>query len=320
MITGASSGLGLSHAIYLTSKGYYVIGTSRNPDLLDNSLLKTRFITDHTKYKFANKKKTEVKTEKIVAPKKIVENIETILEKIRYIEMDVTNQDSVQKAIKSIENIDVLINNAGVGYFGPIEELDIELAQKQFEINYFGQLRVLQEVIPRMREAGEGQILNTSTLGGVTCIPYQAQYSASKAAVIRLTESLRLELRPFNIKVSCLLPGDINTPFDTTTVELHARKSFKPTDINALIDHIPVSQDSPYYENSKIAWTTIVQNLIVSPPPIIVSRKVEKIMKARRPKVQYKVGSRLQVYGITAIKRFLPENWSARIVAMFYGL
>ncbi len=323
-ITGASSGLGLSHAIYLTSKGYHVIGTSRRGKYLDLDQLKSTYLTDHTKYTYVNKSKNKVIGKKKLLPDKIFKNLDDFLSAISFVKMDVTDEKSVLHCIQAIETdgkIDVLINNAGSGYFGSVEELSIEQAKYQFEVNFFGLLRVLQAVIPSMRESMSGQIINTSSLAGIACIPFQAHYSATKAAILRLTESLRLELRPFNIHVSSLSPGDINTTFDANTTVLHnPDDTFKSVDILKMKGAIPLSQDSPYHSQGQVAWNTIIQNLIVSPPPLVVSKKIEKIIKSKKPKVHYRAGPRLQTMGVPLIKRLLPENLSTRIVAMFYGL
>lgn len=324
LITGASSGLGLSHAIYLTSRGHEIIGTSRKAEKINLQQLKKQFLTDHTKFSYITNSKTKVKPGKIQAPKKIIENLDEILQEIQFITMDITKTESVNRSINELvssKTIDVLVNNVGSGFFGPIEELSLDKAQYQFEVNFFGLIRVLQAIIPSMRTNQTGQIINTSSLAGIVCIPFQAHYSASKAAVARLTESLRTELKPFNIRVSSLLPGDIKTPFNANTTKLHhTNKEITSENIAEMIDLISVSTESPYYENAKKVWRTIVQNLIVSPPPIIVSKKIEKIINAKRPKVHYKVGGRLQTYGTILMKRALSENLTNRITVMFYGL
>jgi short-subunit dehydrogenase len=324
VITGASSGLGLSHAIYLTHKGYSVFGTSRKADSIDYKQLKKKYLQDHTKFSYIDKDKTELKKDKILLPQEIIEKLDDYLTRITFIDMDVTINESIKKAIDYIETIsqiDVLINNAGIGFFGSVEELSIEQAKFQFDVNYFGYIRVLKAIIPRMRLRKQGQIINTASLGGIVCIPFQSHYSATKAAIIRITESLRTELSPFNIKVSYLLPGDINTPFDANTVLLHDKEAkFTSSEIKDMINAIPVSENSTYFHQSRIAWGAIIRNLIVSPPPIIVSKKIEKIIRVKRPKIHYKIGSKTQTYGLTVIKRLLPESLSYKIISMFYGL
>ncbi len=324
LITGASSGLGLSHAIYLSSKGYSVTGTSRRGGDLNLDQLRSIFLRDHTKFKYVDKSKNDIRAQKTLLPEKILQNLDEYLSRVHFVKMDVTDDKSVTQCIQEVETvdkIDILVNNAGNGFFGPVEELTIKQAKYQFEVNFFGLLRVLQAVIPNMRTRKSGQIINTASLAGIACIPFQAHYSAAKAAILRLTESLRLELRPFNIHVSSLSPGDINTMFDANTAILHNPNiTFKSDDILKMKEAIPLEQDSPYYSQGQITWNTIIQNLIVAPPPLVISKKIEKIIKSKKPKVHYRAGPRLQTMGVPLIKRLLPENLSTRIVAMFYGL
>ncbi|MHA1227886.1 MAG: SDR family oxidoreductase [Candidatus Hodarchaeales archaeon] len=324
LITGASSGLGLSHAIYLTYKGYKVIGTSRRASELEPSELKEKYIRDHTKFKYIDKDKTKIKPVKILAPKTIIEQFNSLVEKIQFANMDITENESVKQSITKILSegpIDVLINNAGIGYFGPIEELSLKIAYHQFEVNFFGHIRVIKSVLPSMRARKEGLIINTASMAGVTCIPFQSLYSASKAAIMRLSESLRLELRPFNVYVSTLVPGDINTPFDANTVKLHKKDTnFQSHEIEDMITNIPVSETSAYFGKAKIAWATIIQNLIDSPPPIVTSKTVERIIKKRNPKIHYRSGSKLQTIGVSLAQRIMPENTFIKLVSKFYGL
>jgi short-subunit dehydrogenase len=321
LITGATSGMGLSHAIYLTSRGYSVIGTSRQADNIDLEQLREVYIQNNTKYHYINKGKTEVKPGKILISSKIRQNLDKYLEDIQYLSMDVTKTNSVTRAIQQLDNIDVLINNAGIAHFGPIETYPLEIVQLQFEVNFYGYIRVIQAILPKMREQKKGQIINTSSLAGLTAIPFMGYYSASKAAILRLTESLKIELRPFNIWVSSLLPGDINTLGNTVTAHLYSEdENFKSTDIKEMVDAFPLKKDSIYFENGNVAWTTIMRNLIISPPPMVVSKKIEKIIQAKRPKIHYKSGSKLQTWGVTLMKRLFPENLTVRIMAMFYGL
>ncbi|MHA1971497.1 MAG: SDR family oxidoreductase [Candidatus Hodarchaeales archaeon] len=325
LITGASSGLGLSHAIYLTYKGYKVIGTSRRADTLENSELKAKYLLDHTKFKFTDKEKNSLKSDKLLAPKNIIENFDSIVERIDFISLDITKDQSVTKAMDEImtqkEPVDVLINNSGIGYFGPIEEMSLDDIFYQFEVNFFGYIRMIQAILPSMKSQQNGLIINTASLAGVTCVPFQAPYSASKAAVLRLTESLRLELKPFNILVTSIVPGDINTHFDVGTIKLSKKTlNFKSNNIREMKQAIPVSHDSPYFPRAKKTWNIIIQNLIVSPPPIIVSKKVEKILTKRKPKVHYRVGNFIQTFVLSLAYRLLPENTFVNLVSSFYGL
>lgn len=136
---------------------------------------------------------------------------------IEHVDCDVTKRESVQEAaaavLRQTETIDVLISNAGFGISGAIEFTDIEDAKRQMDVNFFGALNIMQAVLPHMRERREGRILFTSSVAAVLPVPYQAFYSASKAAVNAMALALANEVRSFNIQVSCLMPGDVATGF-----------------------------------------------------------------------------------------------------------
>ena len=318
LITGASSGIGLSHAIYLTSKGYNVIGTSRNAENLDLDKLKKKFIRDHTKYKVNSDMTVQEKGVKL--PGYISNNLDELLSKIKFITVDVNNSESIKSGLQGIvDTVDVLVNNAGNGYFSSVEELSIDEVESQFNVNYFGYVRMIQEILPHMRGRKDGRIINTSSLAGIVGIPFQSHYSASKAAVMRMSESLSAELKPFNIGVSLLIPGDINTPFNANTANLFDNKTMDSTELGDIQSSYG-SEKSPYKEKSDIVWEIIVKNLIVSPPPLIVSKKLEKIIRAKKPKAHYKVGSLFQVIAMRVVPRLLSSSLTSRIMASFYGI
>jgi short-subunit dehydrogenase len=331
LITGASSGLGLSHAIYLTNKGYTVIGTSRNASALDRDELGNRYKRDNKQWKVKQRnEKWETKKKKSLIPSEIEEKLPTLLEKIHYITMDVTSDSSVEEAIKQVQakakklgydGIDVLINNVGLGFYGSIEELPMAAWEQSFQTNVLGMIRVIKAVVPDMRKRRAGQIINTSSLGGEISIPFQGHYSATKAAVKAFTTSLRMELEPFDIKVSTVLPGDINTSFNKNTVALtQEQNALESIDVQQLIDNLPSSADSPYYDRLKQAWKVIVKNLIESPPPLVVSKKIHKIIKSKHPKVNYKAGDFSQILFSFLIRRILPDGLTNKFVEKYYGL
>lgn len=147
-------------------------------------------------------------------------------EGVIHIKTDVTDEENVIQSIKQIvENegkIDVVINCAGYGISGAVEFTDLEIAKNQFDVNFFGMVNVNKAVIPYMRKAGDGRIVNISSVAAVTHIPFQTYYSASKAAIESYTCALDNELKPFNISVTAIQPGDICTEFTSTR-----KKSFK---------------------------------------------------------------------------------------------
>jgi short-subunit dehydrogenase len=116
-------------------------------------------------------------------------------------------------AIEKFGRVDVLVNNAGYGQMGPVELIPIEAVQRQFQVNIIGAIGLIQELIPVMRDQGGGKIINVSSLGGRIAFPFGGLYSASKFALESLSDSLRRELEPFNIRVSVIEPGPVSTEF-----------------------------------------------------------------------------------------------------------
>ena len=190
LITGGTDGLGRAATLVLARKGYAVFAAGRSPEKrqeLDS---------------LAQKEKIPVRT----------------------LEMDVTDNLSVEIGVEFVlekgGGIDVLINNAGVGYMAVVEELRLEDVRKQFETNLFGVLRVTQAVLPRMRARRHGRILMMSSVAGLISPPTYGAYSSSKHALEGLTNSLRLEMYPFGVDVILIEPGYIVTNFQQTVKEL----------------------------------------------------------------------------------------------------
>lgn len=136
---------------------------------------------------------------------------------IRHLKADVTDEKSLHEAIQEIlrqeKQIDVVINNAGFGISGAVEFTRTEDAQRQLDVNFFGMVRVNRELLPVLRQQGHGRIVNLSSVAGAIPIPFQAFYSASKAAINAYTLALANEVRPFGVQVLCVQPGDIRTGF-----------------------------------------------------------------------------------------------------------
>ena len=190
LITGGSDGLGKAAAILLAGKGYRVIAGGRSPKkLADMEAL-------------ASQKKLPLST----------------------VELDVCSDESVTEAVQGLIGqygaIDVLINNAGVGYMAAVEEIAMADFKQQFETNLFGVLRVTQAVLPNMRERRSGRILMVSSVAGLVSPPTYGAYSSSKHALEGLSNALRLELHPFGIRVVLIEPGYIVTNFQQTAKDL----------------------------------------------------------------------------------------------------
>lgn len=142
-----------------------------------------------------------------------------------HIPTDITDEAAVQRAVDTIMRqhgrIDLLINNAGFGISGAIEFTQTPDAKHQFDVNFFGMVNMNRAVLPVMRKAGGGRIINLSSVAGVIAIPFQAYYSASKAAINAYTMALRNEVSPFGISVCAVMPGDIRTGFTAAREKLH---------------------------------------------------------------------------------------------------
>lgn len=178
LITGASSGIGHATARYFAEQGWNVAATLRDPLKAAGSLKHPR---------------------------------------ISLFALDVTDEESIAQAVKSAlaryEKIDVLLNNAGYGLFGPMEASSARQIQQQFATNVLGLIAVTRQILPSMRAAGAGLIINVSSIVGRMALPYASSYIATKFAVEGLSESIRYELAPFNIRVKLIEPGGINTEF-----------------------------------------------------------------------------------------------------------
>lgn len=283
LITGASAGIGAAIACRLAHEGHRVFGTTRRLNTLTDAPHELQVL-------LAGASST------LQAP--------AVPHPISFLELDVTKPDSVRRCVGQVlqeaGDIDVLINNAGWGTYGAVEELPVETAQALFDTIVFGSLRMIQAVAPAMRERGEGLIINVTSIAARAVIPFQAHYSAAKAALESLTIGLRQELRPFGVNVTSLEPSDINTRFNDVTV-------FSP------------NTATPYQPWSEPCWKVIAENLPKSPPPAVVAAKVATIVRRRKPKAIYTCGIFTQRIAPT-IFRVLPKSAEMFAMRLFYGL
>ena len=191
LITGASSGMGREAALLLARKGHTVYAGARRLDRMQD-------LTD---------------------------------DGIRPVEMDVTksedNERVVQQIVAEAGRIDILINNAGFGMYGPVEGIPLEDARYQFDVNIFGLADLTQRVLPHMREQRSGRIVNVSSMGGRIFLPFGAWYHATKHALEGWSDCLRIETAPFNIQVVLIQPGLIRTEFNDV-VGQHMGKYYTP--------------------------------------------------------------------------------------------
>lgn len=219
--------------------------------------------------------------------------------------MDVKNNDSVIGTVNSIiekENrIDILINNAGTGLAGPLEEIPFEDIYNVFETNYFGTIRVIKQVVPVMRKNNSGLIVNTSSIGGEVGLPFQSVYTSSKFAVESLTEALSIELRPFGIKVCLIQPGDYRT-----NVNSHKRSV------------IP-DKDSPYYKRLKHFFELLENNIEEGSDPEKMGKLIVKVANSSAPSLRYRSGKFFERITPPS-KNIIPDRIFERILQRFYNL
>lgn len=262
LITGASSGIGLATGQYLINRGFTVVGTSRTPSKYPNH-------------------------------------------PFPLIYMDVLDQSSVKIAIDTLvsdyHHVDVLINNAGMGMAGAVEELQMEPFNKVFNTNLKGPIFVMQHVLKHMHKQGFGKIINVASLAGDNGLPFRSVYSASKAALRRITESLRLELRHTPIQCTTLSPGSIQTA------------------IAASRFYAPLKEDSVYFNQYKNALSDMDAHVNNGIQPIKVAKKIEKIILKSKLKPHYSVGPLLEILS-PIIKFFLPQRIYENLLASFYNL
>jgi NAD(P)-dependent dehydrogenase (short-subunit alcohol dehydrogenase family) len=253
LVTGTSSGIGRLCAEHLATRGYRVFGTRRKPP-----------------------------TESTGPP------VEPVL-------MDVDDDRSVADGIDAIVQkagrLDAVVNNAGWGLMGAVEDTSTAEAKAQFETNFFGVLRVCRAVLPIMRRQGAGHIINISSLAGTVGLPFSSMYSASKFAVESLSESMRWETRRLGIRVVLVEPGDFHTNFPASR---RLTKIFGDQ-----------SAYWPVLEKVRAAQERDEQH---GPTPERISHLIERILRDPNPRLRYSVGMLSQRIVIPC-KRFLPARF-----------
>lgn len=241
LITGASSGIGKSIGEFLHNKGCIVYGTSRNPERITNSVFPLLALD--------------------------VRNTESI-------------QNTIQKIITLSGRLDVVINNAGVGITGPIEEIPSAEIKNNFETNFFGPIEVMKAALPQMRSQKSGLIINITSIAGYMGLPYRGIYSASKGALELISEALSMEVKPFGINITNVAPGDF------------------ATNIASGRFHAPVIKDSAYESSYGTTLKMMNEQVDSGNNPIEVAQAIFEIIETQNPKIHYKVGSFIQKFSI----------------------
>lgn len=268
LVTGATSGVGHAVALHLVGKGYRVYGTGRS------------------------------------APSLPAESSKSGLTLLR---MNVDDEDSVWECVRAILDkegrVDVAVNSAGFGLAGAVEETSLEEALAQFQTNFFGVLRVCRAVLPSMRANRLGYIINISSLAGVLAVPFQGLYSASKFAVEGLSEALRMEVRPFGVRVVLIEPGDMSTGFTA----------------NKRITLQATAADSPYRDRFNRALEVSRTEESHGPLPTAIGPLVAKIIATAEPSLRYTCGPLSQTSAVL-LKRTLPQGTFEGLVMSHYGV
>jgi len=261
LITGASSGIGKSIAVFLSQKGYVVYGTSRNPK---NELLPFQMIA-----------------------------------------LDVLKKETIDSAIQQIikkeGKIDVLINNAGMGITGPIEDTPTEEMRRVFDTNFFGAIDVMKAVLPSMRAQKSGLIINVTSIAGYMGLPFRGVYSATKGALELITEATNMEVKQFGIHVVNVAPGDF------------------ATNIAAGRYHTPVFENSAYKKSYQENLDLMNSHVDSGMNPLAMAEKVYEIINNPTPKIHYKVGKFMEKFSIV-LKRILPDKVYQKLLMNHYKL
>jgi NAD(P)-dependent dehydrogenase (short-subunit alcohol dehydrogenase family) len=213
--------------------------------------------------------------------------------------MDVHDGDSVRACVERIvaeqDRIDVVVNNAGIGICGSVEDTSIEEARLQLETNFFGAVRVIRAVLPHMRERRSGRIINVGSIGGLIGLPFQGLYSASKFALEGLTEALRLELAPWGIQVTNVDPGDFRT-------EMTAKRIM-----------VERSAESGYRDQLRRTLSVYERDETGGADPVLVARLVERLIRAPSLRPRYLVGKRAQLVA-AHLKRLVGSTLFERLI------
>ncbi|NRT15931.1 NAD(P)-dependent dehydrogenase (short-subunit alcohol dehydrogenase family) [Flavobacterium sp. 28A] len=262
LITGGSSGIGKSIGEFLHHKGFVVYGTSRNPERILNSVFP------------------------LVA-------------------LDVRDPASIHTAIAKViatsGRLDVVVNNAGVGITGPLEEIPTVEMKNHFDTNFFGPIEVMKAVLPQMRTQHAGLIVNVTSIAGYMGLPYRSMYSASKGALELVTEALRMEVKSFGVHITNVAPGDF------------------ATNIASGRYHAPVIKGSAYEVSYGESLRTMDEHVDGGSNPNEMAEAVYKIILTKEPNVHYKVGAFMQKFSIV-LKRILPDKMYEKILMNHYKL
>lgn len=262
IITGTSTGIGFETALQLARAGHDVYATMRSPERGQASLIAAARAEDLA---------------------------------LTVLQLDVDDNRSVDRAIAEVlakaNQIDVLVNNAGIGDLCVLEQTTDEMAHTMFETNFFGALRMIRAVLPAMRERHSGTIVNVSSVAGRVASMGSALYAASKHALEAASESLALEMKPFGIRVAIIEPGFFNTPI-----------------IGKATSTIGFDETSPYLVTERRMHAIYSSATVNGGDPRVVAEAIEHAISTNEPKLRYLVGADAQVFA-DGREKVSDENW-----------
>ena len=267
LVTGASSGIGEATALKLHELGYTVYGAARRIDRLQQ--LATRGIQS--------------------------------------LAMDVTDDDSVRAGVEQVVaatgRLDVLVNNAGYGSYGALEDVPLDEARRQFDVNVFGAMRLTQLVLPHMRRQRSGTIVNISSMGGKIYTPLGGWYHGTKFALEGLSDCLRMEVKPFGIDVVVIEPGGIKTEWGDIAAE----------------SLLTASGSGAYADQAKaMAKLLAAEANRPRSSPTVIADAIAKAVTARRPRTRYAVG--FGAKPLIGLRRLLPDRAFDAVIGRASGL
>ncbi|MBO6083288.1 MAG: SDR family NAD(P)-dependent oxidoreductase [Bacteroidales bacterium] len=258
LLTGASSGIGYETAIRLAHLGCKVYGAARRTERME-----------------------PLKAEGIIP-----------------LYLDVTDEASIQACVDAViaaeGRIDVLVNNAGYGYFGAIENVTLEEARRQLEVNVFGLAALTRLVLPHMRAQGSGRIINLASIAGKLVLQFGGWYHVSKYAVEALSDALRIEVKPFGIDVVLIEPGGIRTNWGLIAAD-YLKESSAGTVYQTAADHQAHTMHAAYSSEKLLS------------PPSVIAKAICRAVRAKRPRVRYRTG--FAAHSAVFFHSILPARW-----------
>jgi len=259
LISGASSGIGFKTAEYLHQKGFEVIGVSRS--------------YPSSNYDFD------------------------------YYQCDITKEEDIQQLkmtiLKKYGHLDVLINAAGMGISGPIEYTTQAMIDKIYQVNVFGHVQMTNHLLPCLKKSSHAKIINISSVASDLAIPFQAFYSMTKASVDAFTKALSIELKPFSIQVTSILPGDIKTGFTAHREKPH------------------LDEKDPYFQRYASSLARMEKDEMNGMDAIVIAKKIYRLIQKKRVPIRTTVGLSYKL--IRLMYRLLPEKFVFWVVGKLYG-